>query len=35
MKCIILAAGRGTRMGDLTENTQKAMLDVDGKPKLA
>ena len=35
MKCIILAAGKGTRMGQLTDNAQKAMLQIDGKPKLA
>jgi len=35
MKCIILVAGKGTRMGELTKNNQKAMLEVDGKPKLA
>lgn len=35
MKCIILAAGRGTRMGDLTLNTPKPMLKINNKPKLA
>jgi dTDP-glucose pyrophosphorylase len=34
MKAVILAAGRGTRMGDLTTNLPKPMLDVKGKPVL-
>ncbi len=35
MFCVILAAGQGTRMGELTKNTQKTMLPIKGKPKLA
>lgn len=31
---VILAAGRGTRMGELTENQQKTMLPLQGKPLL-
>lgn len=34
MQGIILAAGRGTRMGALTENTPKPMLRIQGKPLL-
>ena len=34
MKAVILAAGRGTRMGDLTANVPKPMLPVEGKPVL-
>ena len=34
MKAIILAAGKGTRMGSLTEETPKPMLRVEGKPIL-
>jgi len=34
MKAVILAAGRGTRMGDLTTNLPKPMLPVEGKPVL-
>jgi NDP-sugar pyrophosphorylase family protein len=33
-KAVILAAGKGTRMGDLTRELPKPMLDVDGKPVL-
>jgi NDP-sugar pyrophosphorylase family protein len=34
MKAVILAAGKGTRMGDLTDKLPKPMLEVDGKPVL-
>ena len=34
IQAVILAAGRGTRMGDLTNNTPKPMLSVYGKPIL-
>lgn len=34
MQCVILAAGRGTRMGELTENVPKPMLPLLGKPML-
>ncbi len=33
-KAIVLAAGRGTRMGTLTEELPKPMLEVDGRPLL-
>src|SRR5271170_822185 len=33
-KAVILAAGRGTRMGELTKEIPKPMLEVDGKPVL-
>lgn len=35
MKVVILAAGRGTRMGNLSKNTPKPLLEINGKPKLA
>ena len=34
MKAVILAAGKGTRMGDLTEETPKPMLPVEDRPIL-
>jgi len=34
MKAVILAAGKGTRMGDLTANLPKPMVPVKGKPVL-
>jgi len=34
MKAVILAAGKGTRMGDLTKDLPKPMVQVDGKPVL-
>jgi NDP-sugar pyrophosphorylase family protein len=35
MKCIILAAGYGSRMKELTKRTPKPMLLIKNKPKLA
>ncbi len=34
MKAMVLAAGLGTRLGDLTRDTPKPMLDVEGRPLL-
>ncbi|MDG2212664.1 MAG: sugar phosphate nucleotidyltransferase [Verrucomicrobiota bacterium] len=34
MKAVILAAGKGTRMGELTDETPKPMLLVEGRPIL-
>jgi len=34
MQSVILAAGKGTRMGELTKDTPKPMLRVQGKPLL-
>ncbi len=33
-KAVILAAGRGKRMGSITEQTPKPMLPIDGRPML-
>lgn len=35
MQAVILTAGKGTRMKELTKNSQKTMLEVCGKPVLA
>lgn len=35
MYCVILVAGFGTRMGELTKNCPKPMLQIKEKPKLA
>lgn len=34
MQCVILAAGRGVRMGRFTDTCPKPMLPINGKPKL-
>ena len=34
MKAIILAAGRGSRMGNLTEEKPKCLIDFRGRPLL-
>ncbi len=34
MQVLMLAGGRGTRMGDMTKTVQKTMIDVRGKPVL-
>ena len=34
VKAVILAAGKGTRMGDLTDEIPKPMLPVEGRPIL-
>ena len=35
MQIVILAAGRGTRMNELTDDVPKPMLEINGKPILA
>jgi NDP-sugar pyrophosphorylase family protein len=35
MKAILLCAGHGTRLGDLTQQCPKAMLELEGRPLLA
>ena len=34
MKAIILAAGIGSRLGDITKTIPKPMIKIDGKPIL-
>ena len=34
MKAIIIAAGQGLRLGDLTKNLPKSLLDINGKSIL-
>jgi len=34
MKCLILAGGRGKRLGELCENQNKCMLEIRGKPLI-
>jgi len=34
MQCVILAGGRGTRLGSLTEDRPKALVDIAGRPFL-
>ena len=35
MKALILAAGKGARLGALTETLAKPMVDIGGQPLLA
>ncbi|MGH7341509.1 MAG: nucleotidyltransferase family protein, partial [Candidatus Rokuibacteriota bacterium] len=35
MKAVVLSAGRGSRLGALTETTPKPMLPVGGRPVIA
>ena len=34
MKAVVLAAGKGQRLGDITVNTPKPMIEINGKPVL-
>ena len=34
-RAVVLAAGRGTRLGSLTASTPKPLLDVGGQPVVA
>ena len=34
MKALVLAAGRGTRFGSLSQGTNKCMLEIGGKPLI-
>ena len=34
MKCIILTAGYGTRLGELTKDRPKPMIDINGRPVI-
>ena len=34
MKAVVLAAGRGQRLGDITVNLPKPMIEIHGKPVL-
>ena len=33
-QCVILVGGKGTRLGDLTKNMPKPMVEIDGGPFL-
>lgn len=34
MKCLLLSAGYGSRLGELTKNKPKPLVDLDGKPLI-
>ncbi|MBI2173589.1 MAG: NTP transferase domain-containing protein, partial [Candidatus Omnitrophica bacterium] len=34
MQIVILAGGKGTRLGQLTQDCPKVLLEIDGKPFL-